>query len=85
MKLESIYAHNEKDPNNPEVLVRGIGRYSFEDLKRNVKEKLAELNRSVGEAETADEWKKIHWMIRNEALDVMLEAIIRAQEELEGR
>lgn len=83
MKLESIYAQNKEEPSNPEVLVQGVGRYSLNNVKENVRGKLEDMAGRVADAETADDWKQIQWMLKHGAMHAMVEAIIAAQEELE--
>ncbi len=82
---ESIYSDNHEDPSNPEVLVRGVGRYEYNQVVRNVKEKLADLSKHAQKAESADEWKRVQWMVKHAAMEVMIEALIDAKTELEGR
>jgi hypothetical protein len=82
---ENIYADNHDDPTNPEVLVTGVGRYELNQVIRNVKNKLEDLNAHAAKAETADDWKKIRWMLNHAAMAEMVNTIITAREELEER
>ena len=82
---ESIYSDNEEDPSNPEVLVQGVGRYEYNQVVKNVKDKLADLSKTALKAESVDDWKRVQWMIKHAAMGSMVEAIVAAKTELEGR
>ncbi len=82
---ESIYSDNQEDPSNPEVLVRGVGRYEYNQVVKNVQDKLHDLNQHAQKAKSVDEWKRVQWMLKHAAMESMVEAIIDAKTELEGR
>jgi len=76
----------EKDPHptDPEVLVKGVGRYKLKQVEKNVQEKLADLSRRGSQASDHDDWKQIAWMLDHAAMNEMVKTIIAAKEELEN-
>ncbi len=79
-----IYNKNPADMTNPDVRVNGVGVYSLENLKANVKVKIAELAKSTQKADGANAWGQIDYMINHAAMKEMIKTIIAAEEELEG-
>ena len=80
-----IYKEDPDDPNNPEVLVKGVGRYRLRQVERNVQEKLADLNKHTARAQSYDDWKQIAWMLDHAAMNEMIRTIVSAKKEIEGR
>jgi len=79
-----IYSKDPDDPSNPEVLVKGVGRYRLRQVERNVQEKLADLNKIAARAQSYDDWRKIAWMIEHAAMNEMIRTIVSAKSEIEG-
>ena len=79
-----IYQEFPEDPNNPEVLVKGVGRYRLKTLERNVREKLEDIGRRGVKANTFEDWKQVDYMINHSAMREMIVTIIRAKKELGG-
>ncbi len=79
-----IYSSDPDDPNNPEVLVKGVGRYRLNQVERNVQEKLADMNKIAARAQSYDDWKKIAWMVDHAAMNEMIRTIVSAKREIEG-
>lgn len=79
---EQIYAETD-NPSNPEVEVRGVGVYELDQVKRNVMNKIADMSQYVAKAKTADDWKRVQWMVKHAAMGAMIQAIIDAEDELE--
>ena len=79
-----IYQEFPDDPNNPEVLVKGVGRYRLKTLERNVREKLEDLGRRGVKANTFEDWKQVEYMLGHSAMKEMVITIIRAKKELGG-
>lgn len=70
-----IYEEDPEDPNNPEVLIKGIGRMKLKQLERNVRRKLQDLAKT-------EHWDQVQWKLTNDALGVMVDTLKRAHEEL---
>ncbi len=79
-----IYSKDPDDPSNPEVLVKGVGRYRLKQVERNVQEKLADLNKIAARAQSYEDWRKIAWMIDHAAMNEMVRTIVSAKSEIEG-
>jgi len=79
-----IYQEFPDDPNNPEVLVKGVGRYRLKTLERNVREKLEDVGRRGVKANTFDDWKQVEYMLGHGAMKEMIITIVRAKKELGG-
>ncbi len=79
-----IYQEFPDDPNNPEVLVKGVGRYRLKTLERNVREKLEDIGRRGVKANTFDDWKQMEYMLGHGAMKEMIITIVRAKKELGG-
>lgn len=79
-----IYSTDPDDPNNPEVLVKGVGRYRLRQVERNVQEKLADLNKIAARAQSYEDWRKIAWMVDHAAMNEMIRTIVSAKSEIEG-
>ena len=79
-----IYSQNPDDPNDPEVLVKGVGRYRLSTLVRNVQSKLGDLGDRAARADDHDAWKQVQWMLTHDAMNEMVRTIISAKKELEG-
>lgn len=73
-----IYKEDPDDPNNPEVLVKGVGRYKLNTLKKNVQDKLADL------AQTTD-FEQVQWKLNHSAMREMVKTIVSAEKELADR
>ncbi len=73
-----IYAEDPEDPKNPEVLVKGVGRYKLDTLKRNVHQKLEDL------AQT-ENWEQVAWKLDHAAMKEMVKTIVAAEKELTER
>ena len=73
-----IYKEDPDDPNNPEVLVKGVGRYKLNTLKKNVEGKLADL------AKTTD-WEQVQWKLDHAAMREMVKTIVSAEKELKDK
>jgi hypothetical protein len=82
---EGIYKHNEKDPSDPEVLVKGVGRYALSQVEDNVKRKIADLSKSVANAKDFDDWKRIETMVNPGAMHEMIKTIKTVHAELEEK
>lgn len=70
-----IYEEDPEDPNNPEVLIKGIGRMKLKQLESNVRGKLEDLAKTK-------EWDQVQWKLTNDALGVMVDTLKRAHDEL---
>lgn len=79
-----IFKEDPDDPNNPEVLVKGVGRYRLRQVERNVQEKLADLNKHAARAQSHEDWKKIAWMLDHAAMNEMIRTIVSAKREIGG-
>lgn len=79
-----IYQNDPEDPSNPEVLVKGVGRYRLRQVERNVQEKLADLNKRAARAQSYEDWKQITWMLDHSAMNEMVRTIVSAKREIEG-
>ncbi len=79
-----IYSKDPDDPSNPEVLVKGVGRYRLRQVERNVQEKLADLNKIAARAQSYEDWRKIAWMVNHGAMNEMVRTIVSAKSEIEG-
>jgi hypothetical protein len=79
-----IYQEDPDDPNNPEVLVKGVGRYKLKTLEKNVREKLADLGRKGVKAYTFEDWKQVAYMVDHAAMAEMIKTIILAKKEIGG-
>lgn len=79
-----IYKEDPDDPNNPEVLVKGVGRYRLRQVERNVQGKLADLNKRAASAQSHDDWKQIAWMLDHAAMNEMIRTIVSAKREIDG-
>ena len=71
-----IYEEDPEDPKNPEVLVKGVGRYKLNTLKKNVRGKLEDL------AQT-DDWEQVAWKVKHAAMHEMIKTIAAAEKELQ--
>jgi len=80
-----IYEEDPDDPNNPEVIVNGVGRYRLKTLERNVREKIEDLHRRATRTRDADDWKQVQWMLNHAAMREMVKTITLARKELEER
>jgi hypothetical protein len=79
-----IYQEDPEDPNNPEVLVKGVGRYRLKRLENEVREKLADLGRRGVKAYTFEDWKNVQYMVDHSAMEEMIKTIILAKKEIGG-
>ena len=79
-----IYQEDPEDPNNPEVIVRGVGRYRLKALEKDVREKLADLGRRGVKAYTFEDWKNVQYMVDHAAMEEMIKTIILAKKEIGG-
>jgi len=79
-----IYQTDPDDPNNPEVLVKGVGRYRLRQVERNVQEKIADLNKRAARAQSHEDWKQIAWMLNHDAMNEMVRTVVSAKREIEG-
>ena len=79
-----IYREDPEDPNNPEVLVKGVGRYRLNTLERNVQEKLEDLARRALSANDYNAWKQVQWMLDHAAMREMVKTIVSAKKEIGG-
>ncbi len=81
-----IYDRNDDDMSNPNVRVGGLGVYSLENLKSNVKRKISELaNFTANRNDDITKWEQIGYMINHAAMQEMVKTIVAAEEELEGK
>lgn len=80
-----IWEENPNEPNNPEVLVKGVGRYLLKSLERNVREKIEDLNTKVVRTRDSNDWEQIAWMLNHAAMIEMVKTIASARKELEER
>ena len=80
-----IYQENPDDPSNPEVLVKGVGRYRLRQVERNVQEKIADLNKRAARASNSEDWEKIAWMVDHAAMNEMVRTIVSAKRELKKK
>lgn len=79
-----IYQEFPEDPNNPEVLVKGVGRYRLKTLEKNVRGKLDDLGKRGVKANTFEDWKQVEYMVDHAAMKEMIITIVRAKKELGG-
>ncbi len=79
-----IYQEFPEDPNNPEVLVKGVGRYRLKTLEKNVRGKLEDIGKRGVKANTFEDWKQVEYMVNHSAMREMIITIIRAKKELGG-
>jgi len=79
-----IWEKDPDDPSNPEVLVKGVGRYKLKQVEKNVTEKFADLSRRGRYAEDHEDWKQLAWMLNHAAMHEMVKTIVAAKEEIEG-
>lgn len=80
---EAIYAFNREEPMNPEILVKGIGRYTLKSAKQNVRRKLEELFKTIEKSDDPYVWRQASWMLKNEPLHNIMDTIISAHDELQ--
>ncbi len=80
---EQIHRDNPENPSNPEVEVQGVGVYELDQVKRNVTNKIADLSDHAAKAKTADDWKRVQWMVKHAAMGAMIQAIVDAEDEME--
>jgi len=80
-----IWEEYPEEPNNPEVLVKGIGRYRLNNLKLNVRKKLNDLARGVANSDDREDWRKAAWKYNNDTLHEMMKTIVAAEKELEEK
>ncbi len=81
-----IHNRNHNDMSNPDVRVSGVGVYRLENLKDNVKNKIAELaNFTANRNDDLSKWEQIGYMINHAAMQEMVKTIVAAEEELEGK
>lgn len=73
-----IYNKKDFDPENPEVLLRGIGRYSKKELESNIVGKLEDL---VMRAKNG-EWTMIQRILKDSVLHDMVNGMVDIQNEL---
>ena len=81
--MESVI-YSMDDPANPEVLVPGVGRYTLNGLKENVRKKLKDLYQTV-DSDDLDAWDQAAWKLKHEAMHAMMDTIKAAQDELRKR
>lgn len=79
-----IYQEDPNDPNNPEVLVKGVGRYRLKSLEKNVREKLEDLEHTVARTRNYEDWKRVQWMLDHAAMREMVKTVVSARREIEG-
>ena len=88
-----IYEEDPNEPDNPEVLVNGVGRYKLKSLEKNVRAKMADLHKSaeytantrhknLGDSEA---WRSLQSKLKHAAMHEMIKTIIAAKKELEER
>lgn len=77
-----IWEHDKEDPENPEVLVKGVGRYKLKSLKQNVRSKLKDLYEEISKADDRDAWEKAAWKLKHAAMHEMVKTIVAAEQEL---
>lgn len=68
---------------DPEVLVKGVGRYKLSSLEKNLRSKLKDLAESAGSAKDAHAWGQIDWKLNHAAMHEMIKTVIAAYKELE--
>lgn len=76
---ESVYAINQDNPNNPEVLISGYGRMNMDTLKATLTSDLQEL---ASKAES-DDWDSISYTLEG-VFSTKLKALLNAINELEN-
>lgn len=82
---EQIHRENPDNPSNPEVEVQGVGVYELDQVKRNVTNKINDMNDHVIKAKTAEDWERVQWMVSHGAMGAMIQAIVDAENEMEHR
>ena len=83
MKEEAIIsAMNKEDPMNPEVLIRGFGRLSLNQIEDSVTGKLKDLAKR-SERRNPMEWDQIGRLLDESTLQPMVQAINDTYDELE--
>lgn len=73
-----IYKENPDDPNDPEVLVKGVGRYRLSQVRRNVLNKMEDLGQTT-------DFEQIKWKLDHAAMREMVNTVIAAEKELAER
>jgi hypothetical protein len=79
-----IYEKDPEDPNNPQVLVKGVGVYRLKTLEKNVREKMEDIGKRGVKAYTYEDWKQVQYMIDHSAMNEMIKTIILAKKEIGG-
>ena len=79
-----IYEENPDDPNNPTVLVKGVGTYKLKTLEKDVRGKLEDLGRRGVKAYTFEDWKQVQYMVDHGAMKEMVKTILMAKKEIGG-
>lgn len=67
-----------------EILVQGVGKYTLEQVQKNVQGKLNDLAKRGNSANTMLEWRNILHLFENGATVPMLKAIVKEMERLEN-
>lgn len=79
-----IYEKDPEDPNNPQVLVKGVGVYRLKTLEKNVREKMEDIGKRGVKAYTFEDWKQVQYMLDHSAMNEMIKTIILAKKEIGG-
>jgi len=80
-----IYSEDERDMSDPEVLVKGVGRYKLSGLKKNVERKLADIIETAKAEDSPEKWRKLAFMLDHAAMREMVKTIAKAHEEIADR
>lgn len=73
MKLESLH-----EDGSPEIVVDGVGKMSLRSAKQNVREKIADMLRTV-KTDDPGAWQGLHVKMKDEAMHAILNAIAQAE------
>lgn len=80
----AIYSHNPENPEDPEVLVHGVGRYQLSQVKENIRRKLDDIVQLANSGKDDHyTWKQMAFMLNHAAMHEMVKTIVAAQDELE--
>lgn len=78
----SVIYENIDDRSDPDVVVKGVGRYRLSQVEKNVRDKLHDLAERAGQADTSSDWQQVQWMIDHDAMKEMIRTIVSARQEL---